>query len=126
MILVDTSVWVRFLRGAEPFASGLEEVLSRDEVCGHEMVYGELLIGDPSGRSKLLSAYALMHQLPTVRHAEVAQFVRDRRLSGRGIGWVDAHLLASAVLSGERLWSADKRLVSAAEALAVAYRPGHA
>lgn len=123
MILVDTSVWVRFLKGSAPFASGLEELLSRDEVCGHEMVYGELLIGDPSGRSKLLSAYMLIHQLPTVRHREVVQFVCHRRLSGRGIGWVDAHLLASAVLSGDQLWSADRRLTAAAEELAVAYRP---
>lgn len=125
MILVDTSVWVRFLKGVEPFASGLEELLSRDEVGGHEMIYGELLIGDPSGRSKLLSAYALMHPLPTVRHAEVAQFVRDRRLSGSGIGWVDAHLLASTVLGDDLLWTADNRLSAAAVRLGVAYRPGH-
>lgn len=125
MILVDTSVWVRFLRGLEPYANRLDELLERDEVVGHEMVFGELLIGDRGGRAKLLAAYALMHQVPMVPHAEVVQFVRDRRLLGRGVGWIDVHLLASAVVGGHRVWTADDRFAAAAENVGAGLRDGH-
>lgn len=50
MVLVDTSVWIRFLAGHEPFAAGLDCLLEHDEAVGHELVYGELLIGDRGGR----------------------------------------------------------------------------
>jgi predicted nucleic acid-binding protein len=59
-VLVDTSVWIRFLANRAPFAAGLEELLSRDEVSGHELVHGELLIGDKGGRWTLLSNYERM------------------------------------------------------------------
>jgi predicted nucleic acid-binding protein len=89
MVLVDTSVWIRFLMGREPYAAGLDELLSRDDVVGHEMVFGELLIGDRGGRLKLLESYGLMRQAMTVPHGEVVEFVRERRLRGRGVGWID-------------------------------------
>ena len=122
MVLVDTSVWIRFLKGDEPYATRMDEILGRDEVAGHEMVYGELLIGDSGGRTKLLTSYRLMHHVPTVPHAEVVQFARDRRLLGKGIGWIDAHLLASAIVGSHELWTADVRFAEAAERLSVAYR----
>ena len=62
MVLVDTSVWIRFLTGREPYATELDSLLERDEVAGHELVFGELLIGDKGGRRKLLDAYEQMHQ----------------------------------------------------------------
>src|SRR5512138_2359847 len=101
MVLVDTSVWIRFLAGREPYASGLDELLGRDDVVGHEMIFGELLIGDVGGgRKPLIDLYPQMHQAPTVPHEEVVEFVRMRRLSGRGVGWIDMHILASAVVAG--------------------------
>jgi predicted nucleic acid-binding protein len=120
-VLVDTSVWIRFLGGREPYATGLDELLRRDEVVGHEMVYGELLIGDRGGRAKLLAAYAQMYQAAAVPHAELVQFVRDRRLFGRGVGWVDIHLLASAMVGRLELWTADPRFEAAALELGVGY-----
>jgi predicted nucleic acid-binding protein len=57
VVLVDTSIWIRFLAGTEPYASELDRLLSGDEVLGHDFVYGELLIGDRRGRAKLLAAY---------------------------------------------------------------------
>ena len=57
MVLVDTSVWIRFLANRTPYATTLDALLDRDEVAGHELVYGELLIGDRAGRAKLLGAY---------------------------------------------------------------------
>jgi hypothetical protein len=59
-VLVDTSVWIRFLANRGPYAGELDALLGRDEVRGHEFVYGELLIGDPSGRKALLSRYELI------------------------------------------------------------------
>jgi predicted nucleic acid-binding protein len=121
IVLVDTSVWIRFLANKSPYAAILDDFLSRDEVSGHDLVYGELLIGDTSGRTTLLSAYAQMHQAPMVSHEEVVAFVRDQRLHGLGIGWVDAHLLASALVGGLRLWTADISLRDVAVALGIAY-----
>jgi hypothetical protein len=74
MVLVDTSVWIRFLAGREPYASELDSLLERDEVVGHELVFGELLIGDKGSRRKLLDAYVQMHQAPPVPHEDVVIF----------------------------------------------------
>jgi predicted nucleic acid-binding protein len=122
VILVDTSVWLRFVRGTEPYASELGERLGRDEVLGHELVYGELLIGDRGGRRRLLVDYARMHRATTLAHAEVVELVRYRKLSGRGIGWIDAHLLASALVERADLWTADAPLAAVAEDLGASYR----
>lgn len=123
MVLVDTSVWIRFLTGREPYAGELDSLLERDEVAGHGLVFGELLIGDKGGRRKLLDAYERMHQATTVPHAEVVTFVRERRLHGHGIGWVDVHLLASTIVGRYRLWTADPRLAALAEKFGVSYTP---
>lgn len=121
MVLVDTSVWIRFLSNRSPFAPGLDRLLGRGDVWGHDFVYGELLIGDHGGRRQLLADYALIHQAPVAPHGDVAEFVRERRLHGRGIGWIDAHLLASALLGGLALWTADQRLAAVATELDVGY-----
>ncbi len=110
MVLVDTSVWIRFLADREPFASQLDRLLERDEVMGHALVHGELLIGDGGGRANLLAGYGAMSQAAVVPHEDVVTLVQTRRLRGRGIGWLDAHLLASALVEGARLWTADARL----------------
>lgn len=123
MVLVDTSVWIRFLANREPYASELDALLGRDEVAGHELVFGELLIGDKGGRKKLLEAYRQMHQASTVPHEEVVAFVEARRLHGQGAGWIDIHLLASAMVGRYKLWTADPRFELLAEQLALAYSP---
>src|SRR3954471_1807269 len=120
-VLVDTSVWIRFLANRTPYAGELEELLGRDEVCGHDLVYGELLIGDVDGRRRLLGDYEQMHQAPIVAHRDLVEFVGTRRLHGRGIGWIDAHLLASAIVGRLRLWTADPRLATLAKELDVGY-----
>jgi predicted nucleic acid-binding protein len=122
-VLADTSVWIRFLTNRAPYAAGLRELLNRGEVAGHDLVFGELLIGDRGGRAVLLAAYELMDQAPPIPHAEVAAFVRDRGLHGRGIGWLDAHLLASALVGRLRLWTADSALATVAADLGIAYAP---
>ena len=121
IVLVDTSIWIRFLANRAPYAAILDALLSRDEVSGHEYVYGELLIGDKSGPTQLLADYKQMHQAPVVPHADVVEFVRERRLHGRSIGWIDAHLLASALVGHLQLCTSDPRLMTIAKELGIAY-----
>src|SRR5437762_712016 len=121
MILVDSSVWIRFLANRAPYAIELDKLLNLDEVTGHELVYGELLIGDRGGRRKLLAAYEQMPQASIVPHSEVVAFVRDRDLQGRGVGWTEIHLLASAIVGRLQLWTADPSFAAVATELGVAY-----
>jgi len=122
MVLVDTSIWIRFLANRMPVAAELDLLLERGEVAGHDLVYGELLIGDSGGRVQFLSSYDRIHRVPSVIHTEVATFVRSHKLYGRGIGWIDAHLLASAVLANTPLWTADEHLAKLADVLGIAYQ----
>ena len=92
IVLVDTSVWMRFFSNVAPYASGLDELLTTGDVAGHDFVFGELQMGDRGGRRQFLADYALMYQAAIVPHSDVVEFVRHRRLHGRGIGWIDAHL----------------------------------
>jgi predicted nucleic acid-binding protein len=121
-VLVDTSVWIRFLSNQTPYAPELGELLGQGDVAGHDFVYGELLVGDKGGRRTLLSHYERMVQAPMVPHVEVVAFVRERRLHGRGVGWTDAHLLASSLVGRLRLWTTDSPLAALARELGVAYR----
>jgi len=123
MVLVDTSIWIRFIANREPYADELNRLLSLDEVIGHQFVYGGLLIGDRGGRQKLLADYERMDQAKLVPHREVVAFVLNRRLHGLGVGWIDIHLLASAIAQGISLWTADPRLSALAQQLGVAYCP---
>ena len=123
MVLVDTSVWIRFLAGKEPYAAELDTLLSSDEVAAHDLIAGELLVGDRGGRLPLLAAYSRIYRSASVPHAEVMDFVRHRKLNGRGIGLVDVHLLASALVSQIRLWTADSCLEAIASELQIAYQP---
>ena len=123
MVLVDTSIWIRFLANRTPYAPELDRLLDRDEVAGHDLIEGELLIGDPGGRGEFLRDYGAMHRVPPVPHAEVIEFVRAHQLHGRGIGWVDAHLLASALVAKVAFWTADERLARVASELGVGHEP---
>lgn len=122
MVLVDTSVWIRFLANRSPYAAELDRLLEHDEAVGHDLIYGELLIGDSGGRGDLLRSYGLMHRLANVPHEDVAEFVRAYKLHGRGIGWIDAHLLASALVANVPLLTADNQLASLASELGAGYR----
>jgi predicted nucleic acid-binding protein len=122
MVLVDTSVWIRFLANRMPYAAELDRLLEQDAAAGHDLVYGELLIGDSGGRAQLMNSYDRIHRVPAVVHEEVVTFVRSHKLYGRGIGWIDANLLASALVADTSLWTADEHLAKVASELGVAYR----
>lgn len=116
MILVDTSIWVDHLRTGVP---QLTAALQAGEVFIHPWVIGELACGNLRDRRRLLQ---LLQSLPTARvatPAEVLALIEQHQLMGRGIGFVDAALLASARLSHCTFWTQDRRLAELAAALGV-------
>jgi predicted nucleic acid-binding protein len=116
LILVDTSVWVDHLRVGNPT---LRQLLEAGEVSCHSFVIGELACGTLRKRSAILE---LLGKLPVVSAAEdfeVLELIERRRLMGRGLGWIDVHLLAAAMISDVSLWTLDKPLVSAADLLGI-------
>jgi predicted nucleic acid-binding protein len=119
LILVDTSVWVDHLRRGD---AELAALLERGQVLMHPFVVGEIACGSLADRHLTLE---LLQQLPMAAVAEPDEavgFIELRELHGKGIGYIDVHLLASTALSaGSTLWTRDKRLRDAAEALGCAY-----
>ena len=112
MILVDTSVWVDHLRRANAKLAGL---LEDGQVVCHPFVIGELVLGNLSPGSEVPELLAELPIAALAGHDEVMVFVAAHALGGSGIGWVDAHLLCSAALSGAKIWTGDRQLHAAAE-----------
>lgn len=114
MILADTSVWIDYFR------EGLRELaerLRRGVVVMHPFVVGELACGNFLNRDKTLELLQQLRTVTVAEHDEVLSFVRTRELYGRGIGYVDAHLLAAAAIEGCQFWTRDKRLHALAATL---------
>ena len=117
MILVDTSVWVDHLRAGN---ERLTALLSGGEVLGHPFVMGELALGSLRRRNGVLSNLRDLPQAVVASDTEVLHFIDRQLLFGRGIGYVDAHLLAAARLTGGKLWTRDRRLQMVAAELGLA------
>jgi predicted nucleic acid-binding protein len=116
VILVDTSVWVDHLRKGRP---KLASALVEGKVLCHPIVLGELACGGIRNRGEVLALLAALPQAAVAEHVEVLQFVHTHKLHGRGLGWIEVHLLASAQLTGCSLWTNDHALLAAARALRV-------
>jgi predicted nucleic acid-binding protein len=118
MILVDTSVWVEHLRSGDV---GLDALLIDGQVVSHPFIIGELACGNLKNRTEILS---LLQDLPTASCAdddEVIQFIDDNGIMGKGLGYIDIHLMMSALLTGIPLWTIDKRLHEVAQSLLPAH-----
>ena len=111
MILVVTSVWVEHLRHGLP---RLATLLQGGEVLIHPWVIGELACGNLRNRSQVLELLQGLPAATVASDAEVLLLIERDRLMGRGIGYVDAHLVAAARLSHCRLWTQDRRLAAVA------------
>ena len=114
MLLADTSVWIRHFRQGEPT---LADPLSEGLVLMHPFVSGELACGNLKNRAAILFDLRALPPAKVASNTEVLQLIEDRRLWGRGLGWVDVHLLASALLSHCGFWTLDKKLAEAATEL---------
>ena len=120
MILVDSSVWVGHFRSTDPH---LRALLEAAQVLLHPSVIGELACGNLRERDMTLRYFrAMPSAIPATDH-EALELLQKQKLWGSGIGWVDIHLLASALLTGCRFWTLDAQLAKASEMLGVAYQP---
>lgn len=119
MILIDTSVWVDHLRHAEGL---LQDLLASGQVVTHPFVIGELSCGNLRHRDQILSLLQALPQARVATHEEVLHLVNSKTLYGKGLGWIDAHVLASSLLSHTGLWTKDRRLAAVARALHIAER----
>jgi predicted nucleic acid-binding protein len=119
MILVDTSVWVdHFRKGAPQLAS----VLENSEVLMHSFVLGELACGNLANRSEVLRLLGDLPLAPVATDIEALAFIETHTLMGRGIGYLDVHLLASVVLAGDaQIWTRDRRRAGVAKDLGLSY-----
>ena len=118
-ILIDTAIWIEFL---EKQAGAIDSLLPDATTRCHPFVIGELVVGDFGRRRSLISALHTVRHLNVVKDEDVVEFVRDKKLAGRGIGYIDCHLLASVYFEPQTyLWTSDKRLRSAAIELGVAF-----
>jgi hypothetical protein len=119
MVLVDTSVWVDHLRrGDEAF----EALLQRGQVLAHPLVIGELACGNLKNRAEILRLLQTLPQAQMAGQDEVLAFIENHALYGKGLGWIDVHLLAAALLNHVPLWTRDKALSGCALVLRAAYR----
>ena len=121
MILVDTSIWIDHLAEGE---SRLARLLEDESVLMHPFIMGELALGSLGRRDLVLGAMTLLPQVVRASHDEVMHFLHAERMFGKGIGYVDLHLLASTRLTpGTALWTKDRRLQALAHALDLAVEP---
>ena len=112
MILVDTSVWIDHLRlGSERLRSLLQD----EQVLCHPFVIGELACGNLHNRNEILHLLEALPGAPVADHSEVLHLINAHRLYGKGVGWIDIHLLASALLIGCELWTSDRLLHALAD-----------
>ena len=118
MILVDTSVWIDHFRSLD---KALVALLNSSLVLMHPHVSGELACGNLTNRAEVLHLLAALPQISVATDAEVQFFIEQRSLMGKGIGYIDAHLLAAVALDGSaKIWTRDKRLHKVAENLSLA------
>jgi predicted nucleic acid-binding protein len=118
MILVDTSVWISHFRDG---SKGLSELLEAGEVMCHQLIIGELACGNLKSRNEILSNLELLPMSAEVQHDEIMSFIEKNRLMGRGLGYIDVALAASALLSTGQLWTLDKKLMKTGDDLGILY-----
>jgi predicted nucleic acid-binding protein len=120
MILIDTSIWIAHFKRAN---ASLAEWLENGQVLCHPFIVGELACGDLPSRSASINLLQALPEAPLMQHEEVLILVERHRLMASGIGWVDAHLIGSALLAGAGLWTFDRPLANAARKIGAATSP---
>ena len=121
MILVDTSVWIHHFRKID---HDLVELLNTGLVACHPFIAGELACGNLANRAEILMLLQALPSTPILEPSEILYFIEENSLMGRGLGYVDIHLLASAILGNAVLWTADRRLREVTTELGHSYLNG--
>jgi len=119
MVLVDTSVWISHLRDGN---AELANLLNDGRVVCHPLIVGELACGNLKDRADILAFLQLLPMSIEAEHEEVLSLIENNRLMGKGMGYVDVHLMTSAVLTGVSVWTLDKQLAQAADGLHIKYQ----
>ena len=118
MILVDASVWIEHLRHRDAV---LAHLIEEDAILMHPYTIAEIGLGSLADRDQLIEQLESLPVAPVASHNEVMALIGLNRLYGTGVGYVDCHLLTTALLIGGRVWTRDKRLMREAERLRIAY-----
>jgi predicted nucleic acid-binding protein len=119
MILADTSIWIDHLRcNGHPH---LIVLLEKNSVWVHPWIVGEIACGNLAHRVRVLRELQKLPQLRVAREHEVLFLIERHRLMGKGIGYIDAHLLTAVLANGFRLWTRDKRLMAISAKLGILY-----
>jgi len=114
MILVDTSIWIDHLNNSN---DELIQLLNSGRVCIHPFIIGELSCGNISNRSEILTLLKALPRAESALEDEVFMLIEKKKLYGIGIGFVDVHLLATALIHNVKLWTQDKLLRKVAKKL---------
>lgn len=123
MILVDTSIWIDYLRSGH---TRLTQALQLNEVSIHPFIIGELACGNLKDRPMILRLLAGLPGLRMLEPHEVLFFIDHQKLMGRGMGYIDVYLLAATVIAPDtKLWTRDLKLLNEAKALGVAFIESH-
>ena len=118
MVLVDTSVWISHFRKGN---SQLQDLLTEGKVACHPFIIGELACGTIKNRKEILTLLEALPKTTLAEHEEVLYFIEQHQLMGKGLGYIDIHLLASAQLSEVLMWTLDKNLKDAADELNLSF-----
>jgi len=119
MVLVDTSIWILHFKGNN---AHLKNLLLDESVACHPFIIGELACGNIKNRKEIIPLLQALPQALVAENDEVLQFIEQKKLMGIGIGLIDVHLLASSLLTGLPLWTADKRLRTTASKFNIIYK----
>ena len=119
MILVDTSVWVDHFRKRN---DDLAVLLSDGNVLSHPFIIGEIACGNLKHRNDVITYLSALPRTSSAATDEVLILIENKKLMGKGIGWIDAHLLCSSLISNARIWTRDKNLAEVAESLKVLFK----
>ena len=118
MILADTSVWIDHFHQSD---ENLKELLLSNQVCIHPFILGELSCGNITNREEVLSLLRTLRSIDLVMDEEVFLLIEERKLFGKGLGFIDIHLLASAIIYHVPIWTRDKSLMRVAAELGIDY-----
>lgn len=123
MYLVDSSVWIDHFRKTDPL---LVDALEGDLVACHDHVIGELALGSIKDRDKVLHSLSRLPRISAARDSDVLEMINQHKLFARGIGYIDAHLLAASLIDGQaKVWTHDKRFKTISQELGISAQIVH-